>query len=60
MFVGLGRFDPCHIIIDDVEPVIHASRRVPHALHDRLRGKLVPIERDGIISKVDKPADWVR
>ena len=25
VFVGLGRFDPYHITIDDVEPVIHET-----------------------------------
>lgn len=56
MFVGLCRFDCYHITIDDV---IHAPSRVPHALPNCLKEELFEMEQDGIMAKVDKPADWV-
>ena len=61
LFHGLGCFqDPYDITIDDsVSPVIHAQRKVPLALHDRLKNKLDQMEKDGIITSVTEPTDWV-
>ena len=63
MFVGRGRFEPYHITIDVVKPVMQsytrAARRVPRGLHDGLKENLVQMERDGIVGKVDNPTDWV-
>ncbi|XP_072365808.1 uncharacterized protein [Scyliorhinus torazame] len=40
-------------------PVIHAPRRVPAPLKDRLKKQLQDLQDRGIISKVMEPTDWV-
>jgi len=60
VFTGLGKFDLYIITVEDgADPVIHPQGRVSHGLHDRLKEKLDQMERDEIITKVDKPTIWV-
>ena len=46
-------------LIEDATPVIHAPRRVPLAIKDKLKQTLDQLEKGGIISKVNEPTDWV-
>ncbi|GFS43630.1 transposon Tf2-9 polyprotein [Nephila pilipes] len=50
--------------IDAIEynsvPVIHLPRRVPQALQPKLKSTLNNLEKEGIVSKVNKPTDWVQ
>lgn len=49
-----------HITLDPkVQPVVHAPRRVPLELIDKLNCELAEIGKDGVIEKVTKPTDWV-
>ena len=63
VFSGVGKLSDKHmykITVDkDVTPVVHTCRRVPFKLHARLQSTLDSMEANGIISKVDKPTDWV-
>lgn len=44
---------------DNAIPVIQIQRKVPLALHDRLKKALDELEQKSIISKVDYPTEWV-
>lgn len=61
MFSGLGKLqDPYDICLKpNVTPVVHPPRRVPLALHARLKQKLDDMEKSGVIKKTDKPTEWV-
>ena len=49
-----------HITLDPkVKPVVHAPRRVPLELVDKLNFELNEMEKNGVIEKVTKPTDWV-
>ncbi|GFV13662.1 transposon Ty3-G Gag-Pol polyprotein [Trichonephila clavipes] len=41
-------------------PVIHPPRRVPLALQPKLKSTLFRLEKEVIVSKVNKPTDWVQ
>ena len=60
VFEGMGELgEPCKINIDKtVTPVIHAPRRVPFGLQDKLKLKLDNMEGT-VIEKVSEPTDWV-
>ncbi|XP_038071222.1 uncharacterized protein K02A2.6-like [Patiria miniata] len=48
------------IIIDETaQPVVHACRKVPFALHNGLKRELERMESLGVITRVDEPTDWV-
>ncbi|GFX79983.1 transposon Ty3-I Gag-Pol polyprotein [Trichonephila clavipes] len=50
-----------HITLkDNAVPVIHPPRRVPLALQPKLKSTLDRLEKEGIVSKVNKPTDWVQ
>lgn len=40
-------------------PVVCPPRRIPIALHDRLKDELDSMEKNKIIAKVTEPTDWV-
>lgn len=44
---------------EDAQPVIHAPRRVPVALRDRLKAELDRMVNLGVIKRVEEPTDWV-
>ena len=49
-----------HITLDsNVKPVVHAPRRVPLELVEKLKFELAEMEKDGVIEKVTKPTAWV-
>ncbi|KAL1260046.1 hypothetical protein QQF64_007873 [Cirrhinus molitorella] len=56
-----GQFPGLHHIHTDpnVPPVIHGCRKIPYAVHDRLRETLAELENRGVISKVTRPTPWV-
>lgn len=61
-FNGLGCLKnyTYHLTIDSsVQPVIHAVRKVPFAIHEDLKKKLNQLEVEGVVSKVTIPTEWV-
>ena len=44
---------------ENAKPVVNPPRRVPDALHEKLKQKLEFMEKKDIIRKVEKPTDWV-
>ncbi|GFT56856.1 retrovirus-related Pol polyprotein from transposon opus [Nephila pilipes] len=63
VFTGIGEFpsEPYHITLkDNSVPVIHPPRRVPQALQPKLKSTSNNLEKEGIVSKVNKPTDWVQ
>lgn len=62
VFVGLGKF-PGQIEIKlkpNAEPKVFPPRRIPLSLHDNLKKTLDGIEKQGIVSKVSEPTEWVQ
>ncbi|GBN11898.1 Transposon Ty3-I Gag-Pol polyprotein [Araneus ventricosus] len=63
VFTGTGEFpdEPYHITLKvNAIPVIHPPRRVPQALQTKLKETLDKLEKEKIVSKVNKPTDWVQ
>ena len=58
---GLDYFrEPYHIVVEqDTVPVKEPPRRFQFGLQDRLKLKLNLMEKQRVIQKVNKPADWV-
>ena len=58
---GLGSMKEDYMIRADqsVRPVVHATRKVPAALRDRLKRELDRMEGETVIEKVDHPTAWV-
>ncbi|GFS35155.1 transposon Tf2-6 polyprotein [Nephila pilipes] len=53
--------EPYHITLKGYSvPVIHPPRRVPQALQPKLKSTLNNLDKEGIVSKVNKPTDWVQ
>ncbi|GFV16547.1 hypothetical protein TNCV_4417361 [Trichonephila clavipes] len=62
VFTGVGEFpnEPYHITLkDNAVPVIHPPRCVPLALQPKSKSTLDRLEKEGTVSKVNKPTDWV-
>ena len=61
VFQGLGCIDMSYDIKIDptVKPVIHAPRRIPHALMAKTKAKLGQMVEQGLIQPVEKPTQWV-
>ncbi|KAI8498512.1 hypothetical protein Bbelb_237140 [Branchiostoma belcheri] len=61
VFEGIGQFPGKHRIrVDpDVQPVVHAPRKIPVSLRDPLKKELDRMEALGVIQKVDEPTEWV-
>ena len=61
VFQGLGRLkDSYSIEIDEsVRPVVHAPRRVPVPVREKVRKKLDEIESDGVLTPVTEATDRV-
>ena len=61
VFQGLGRLkDSYSIEIDEsVRPVVHAPRRVPVPVREKVRKKLDELESDGVLTPVTEATDWV-
>ncbi|GFW99794.1 uncharacterized protein K02A2.6 [Trichonephila clavipes] len=56
----IERIDAIECSIDNAVPVIQPPRRVPLALLPKLKSTLDRLEKEGIVSKVNKPTDWVQ
>lgn len=61
VFSGLGMLKDCYTIqIDDsVRPVVHAPRRIPVPMREKVREKLDELENEGVIVPVTEATDWV-
>ena len=58
----VGCFDDYtyHITLDPkIPPVVHAPRKVPIELKDKLQAELCEMESQNIIARVTQPTDWV-
>lgn len=44
---------------DDAQPVVHAPRRVPAPLREKLKQQLDRMMSLGVIKKVEEPTEWV-
>ena len=43
----------------EVQPVVHAARKVTVALREKVKAELNKMEKLNVISKVDEPTKWV-
>ncbi|XP_063907802.1 uncharacterized protein LOC135125945 [Zophobas morio] len=61
VFKGIGCLrDPYTIKLkSSISPVVHAPRKVPFALVNKFKACLEKMDKEGIISKVDYPTEWV-
>ena len=61
VFEGIGCFEQsCHIEVQaGARPVVHAKRKIPFSIQEKLKRKLKDMEKDGIIQKVEYPTEWV-
>lgn len=61
LFKGLGCLPNTHKIKLDptVEPVVHAPRRIPVSLRERVKNELQRMEQIGVIVKQNEPTEWV-
>ena len=61
VFEGLGNLDgKCHIYLKDgAIPKVHAVRKIPSALCNKLKAELDKMEKDSVIEKVTLPTEWV-
>ena len=60
-FEGLGKFaGTCKLTLkDDAQPIIHASRRAPVQLRDKIQAELDCMVKLDVIKLVTEPTDWV-
>ncbi|KAK7106746.1 hypothetical protein V1264_017967 [Littorina saxatilis] len=60
-FEGLGCLPgEVHLKVDpDVQPVVHAPRKIPVALHKKVKSELKRMEKEGVITRQEEPTDWV-
>jgi len=61
LFKGLGKLEgKYHIqLVDNVVPyAVNTPRRIALPLLPKVKDKLEELEKQGVISKVDKPTDW--
>lgn len=61
VFEGLGKIPgECSIMLkENSVPQLKYRKRIPDSLHDKLREQLRAMEKDGIVSSVNYPTDWV-
>ena len=61
VFEGIGQFEgQCSIKLkDNATSLVCATRKVPHALQEKLKAELSSMENKGIIAKVTEPTEWV-
>ena len=44
---------------ESFEPVVHAPRKVPVALKEKVKKELESMEKKGVIIKQNEPTEWV-
>lgn len=60
VFQGLGHIGDVSFTVDEsVQPVQHAPRRVPVALQEEVKKKILDLEGKGIIAKTEEPTEWI-
>ena len=61
VFEGIGRLKEKHQIHVDknVQPVVHAPRKVSYKMRGKLKEELNRMESLDVIEKVNEPSDWV-
>ena len=61
LFTGLEKLrGEHHITVDsNIIPVVHAPRKIPVALKEKVKKELEFMEKQGVIEKQNKPTDWV-
>ena len=60
VFEGLGHIGCSSFVVDpSAVPVQHTSRRIPIALRNEVKAKLVDLEKKGIIMKETAPTEWI-
>ena len=61
LFTGIGCLAGEHSIKIDtsVTPTVHAPRKVPLAIKDKLKDELDKMEKMGVIIKQNQPTEWV-
>ena len=57
---GLGHIGDAKIVVDkSVTPVQHSTCRVPVALQQDVKKKIMELEQKGIINKAVEPSEWI-
>ena len=61
LFKGLGVIEgECKLhLIDNAIPTVNPPRRIPDALHSRVKNELDNMVKDCIITPIKEPTDWV-
>lgn len=61
IFEGLGKMPgKCHIVLKpDSTPNLKYKKRIPASLIYRLKQQVTTMVKDGVLSRVDYPTDWV-
>ena len=61
VYEGLGCLPGKHHIQlkENAVPTVHAARRVPFALREKLKSELDRLEKMGVIKRTEEPTDWV-
>ena len=61
VFKGLGKIEPNHQfnLKENAVPVIHASRKTPASLRDKVKKELESMEAAGVIRPIDERTVWV-
>ena len=60
VFTGLGHIGNVKIVVDkNVTPVQHSPRRVPVALREDVKKKIIELQEKGIIKKAEEPSEWI-
>ncbi|GBL75327.1 Uncharacterized protein K02A2.6, partial [Araneus ventricosus] len=61
VFSGIGKLNKVVKIHlkDNYAPSVAAARKIPLALHDKVKAELNRMENMGVITKVEQPTEWV-
>ena len=61
VFTGLGKLENQYHIETDTncKPVVHAPRKIPFSLLDKVKKELDKMENMQVIKKQDRPTEWV-
>ncbi|GBO18030.1 hypothetical protein AVEN_243957-1 [Araneus ventricosus] len=61
MFSGISKLNKVVKIHlkDNYTPSVTAARKIPLALHDKMKAELNRMENMGVITKVEQPTEWI-